>query len=62
MSNVDLWASGAKDVFGYRFRDHWYVTGWEQGKVHEGYVCWLKRDPEPAALPQPQLPQMELFA
>jgi hypothetical protein len=62
MSTVELWTSGACDVFGYRFRDHWHVVGWEQGNVPEGYVCWLKRDPVAAALSKPQKEQMELFA
>jgi hypothetical protein len=60
----DLWASGARDVFGYRFRDAWNVVGWEEGLVAGQFVCWLPTNPDqqPAAPFSAATPQLELFA
>ncbi|KRB73481.1 hypothetical protein ASE07_06410 [Noviherbaspirillum sp. Root189] len=57
---IDLWTSDARDVFGYRFRDAWYVRGWETDNVPEGYVCWLPTNTE--APTTTTAPQLELFA
>lgn len=60
MSILDLWVSGERDVFGHRFRDAWYVRGWENGSVPEGYVCWLEQKAPPAVVPTTL--QLDLFA
>jgi hypothetical protein len=62
MSFVDQWKSGARDVFGYRFRDAWSVVGWEEDKVADRYVCWLESAQEPTQTPKPSTPQLDLFA
>lgn len=59
----DLWVSGARDAFGYRFRDAWHVKGWDQGDPPDAYVCWLpvKPAPNPPAPSNTKKPQLELF-
>lgn len=67
MTFVELCISGALDAFGHPFRN-WNVVGWEEGRVPEGYVCWLycEWEPKPVATIQPatrqNVEQMELFA
>lgn len=63
MTIVDLWVSGATDVFGYRFRDAWHVRGWEQGNVPPNYVCWLPSEltPMTAEANKSTSPQRDLF-
>jgi hypothetical protein len=61
MTIVEMWTSGARDVFGYRFRDAWHVRGWEQGKVPPRYFCEWEPTAQPAAQIAQDAQQMELF-